>query len=65
MLTRIVFQQNSPPLFLSRRYYLNWCKRIHHVVDAFFTAEDEILSIKKKYKDEQESLLVQMVGKKI
>ncbi|MCD6567461.1 MAG: response regulator [Dehalococcoidia bacterium] len=32
------------------------------VVAAFFAAEDEILSIKETYKDEQESLLVQMVG---
>jgi len=35
------------------------------VVDAFFAAEDEILSIKKKYKDKHESLLVQMAGKQI
>jgi len=33
------------------------------VVDAFFAVEDEILSIKAKYKDEQGSLFVQMVGK--
>lgn len=33
------------------------------VVDAFFALEDEILSIKGKYKDEEESLLVRMVGK--
>ena len=33
------------------------------VVDAFFAIEDEILSIKAKYKDDQESLLVQMAGK--
>ncbi len=30
------------------------------VVDAFFTIEDEILGIKKEYKDERESLLVRM-----
>lgn len=32
------------------------------VVDAFFAIEDEILSIKEKYKDKGESLLVQMAG---
>ena len=31
------------------------------VVDAFFAVEDEILAIKKGYKDEDESLLLQMV----
>jgi len=31
------------------------------VVDAFFAVEDEILSIKEKYKDEQESQLMRMV----
>jgi len=33
------------------------------VVDAFFAAKDEILSIKEKYKDQHESLLVRMIGK--
>ena len=33
------------------------------VVDAFFAVENEILAIKEKYKAEDESLLVQMVGK--
>ncbi|MBC8459302.1 MAG: two-component system response regulator [Deltaproteobacteria bacterium] len=33
------------------------------VVDAFFSVKDEILAIKDKYRDEHESLLVQMVGK--
>lgn len=33
------------------------------VVDAFFAVQDEILSMKDKYKDEGESLLVRMVGK--
>ena len=32
------------------------------VVDAFFAVEEEILSIKEKYKDEQESLLVKVAG---
>ncbi len=32
------------------------------VVDAFFEAEDEILKIKERYKDEGESLLLQMAG---
>ena len=32
------------------------------VVDAFFAAEDEIVSIKEKYKDEHESQLVQMLA---
>ncbi|MBW2118424.1 MAG: two-component system response regulator [Deltaproteobacteria bacterium] len=35
------------------------------VADAFFAVENEILSIKAKYKDEQESLLVQLVGKQV
>jgi len=30
------------------------------VVDAFFSVKDEILTIREKYKDEEESLLVQM-----
>lgn len=33
------------------------------VVDAFFAVEEEILSIKEKYKDEQESLFVKIAGK--
>ncbi len=33
------------------------------VVDAFFDIESDILEIKEKYKDEDESLFVQMVGK--
>ncbi len=33
------------------------------VVDAFFAVEDEILSIKEKYKDERESRLIQMIEK--
>ena len=33
------------------------------VVDGFFAAKDEILSIKEKCKDQDESLLVRMVGK--
>ncbi|WP_457552464.1 HD domain-containing phosphohydrolase [Desulfobacula sp.] len=33
------------------------------VVDAFFSIEEEILSIKAKHKDKHKSLLVQMVGK--
>jgi len=33
------------------------------VADAFFAVQDEILSMKDKYKDEGESLLVRMVGK--
>ena len=33
------------------------------VVDAFFAVEDEILAIRDNYKDEHESLLVQMAGK--
>ncbi len=33
------------------------------VVDAFFAVEDEVLAIKAKYKDEQESLLLQTAGK--
>jgi len=33
------------------------------VVDAFFSIEEEILSIKEKYKDEQESLFVKIAGK--
>jgi putative two-component system response regulator len=32
------------------------------VVDAFFAVEDEILSIREKYKDEHESLLVRMAN---
>jgi putative two-component system response regulator len=32
------------------------------VVDAFFATEDEILSIREKYKDEHESLLTRMVS---
>lgn len=33
------------------------------VVDAFFAVQDEIISIKDKYRDEKESLLVRMAGK--
>ena len=33
------------------------------VVDAFFAIEDEIISIKEKYLDQDESLLIKMVGK--
>lgn len=33
------------------------------VVDAFFAIEDEILSIKDRFKDQDKSLLVRMVGK--
>lgn len=33
------------------------------VVDAFFAIEEEILSIKEKYKDEKESLFVKIAGK--
>ncbi|MBW1955385.1 MAG: response regulator [Deltaproteobacteria bacterium] len=33
------------------------------VVDAFFAVEEEILSIKEKYKDEHESLFVQIAGR--
>ncbi len=33
------------------------------VVDAFFAVEDEIIGIKEKYKNEDESRFVQMVGK--
>jgi len=33
------------------------------VVDAFFSIEDEILSIRKKYEDENESLFIQVAGK--
>ncbi len=33
------------------------------VVDAFFAIEDEILTIKEKYKDEKESLFVKITGK--
>jgi putative two-component system response regulator len=32
------------------------------VVDAFFAVQDEILSIKQRYKDQHESLLVRMFG---
>ena len=32
------------------------------VVDAFIAAEDEILSIKEKYKEEHENLLIPRVG---
>lgn len=33
------------------------------VVDAFFAGENEILAVKEKYKEKEESLLVQMAGK--
>lgn len=33
------------------------------VVDAFFEVEDEILDIKERYKDKDDSLLVQLAGK--
>ena len=32
------------------------------VIDAFFAIQDEILSIKEKYKDEQASQLTRMAG---
>ena len=34
-----------------------------HVTDAFFASKDEILLIKEKYKDEQESLFIQLSNK--
>ncbi len=33
------------------------------VVDAFFASENELLAIKERYKDEHDSMLIQMVGK--
>ncbi len=55
------------PFSLEKSYNIIRAGRGSHfdpdVLDAFFEAEDEILKIKERYKNEGESLLLQMSGK--
>lgn len=55
------------PFSLERSYHIIKEARGSHfdpdVVDAFFEAEDEILEIKERYKNEGDSLLLNMSGK--
>lgn len=55
------------PFSLEKSYSIIRESRGNHfdpeVVDAFFAVEDEILSIKEKYEDKEESLFVQIAGK--